>query len=101
VPNPSKPPLAERLAALEARVKPPLPQAAEAKTDPWRGVIEFVVPIVGGLFLGRYIMHEWNTGPWPVIFFLLLGLGAGFMALFRRSGGYRDGVGLKKRNETE
>ncbi len=54
--------------------------------SPWSYVglgFEIAVPLVAGVFLGRWLDAWLGTAPWLLLVGALLGMTAGFLALFR------------------
>lgn len=55
---------------------------------------EFVADTIGGGFIG-WLLDNWlGTSPWLLILFLLLGLGAGFMNVYKLTQGAGTSVGF-------
>ena len=48
----------------------------------WVGWV-LVTSIVLGYFLGRWLDEKWGTTPWMMVTCFFLGVGAGFLELFR------------------
>ncbi|MBF0102112.1 MAG: AtpZ/AtpI family protein [Desulfobacterales bacterium] len=44
--------------------------------------LSFVISIFLGLFFGRYLDNVFNTHPWLMFLFLMLGIAAGFRNIF-------------------
>ncbi|MCC6442063.1 MAG: AtpZ/AtpI family protein [Armatimonadetes bacterium] len=44
---------------------------------------ELVAPIVVGYFIGAWLDGKFRTDPWLMIVFTFIGIGAGFVNLFR------------------
>ncbi len=45
--------------------------------------IAMIVPIIGGVYLGRWIDDRFNTQPIFLFVFILLGIGGSFSSLFK------------------
>jgi F0F1-type ATP synthase assembly protein I len=60
-----------------------LPEAMR-KAAPYLNIgWSFVVPMVLGLLLGRYLDRRLEIAPWGTLACLLLGMAAGFLSFFR------------------
>lgn len=77
--------LEARLAAAKARNAPvdPVRLAGGAMGQGFRFAVEIVVTTVVGTAIGWQLDRWLGTKPWLLIVFMLLGVAAGFMSLFR------------------
>jgi len=77
--------LEARLAAANARNAPvdPVRLAGGAMGQGFRFAVEIVVTTVVGTAIGWQLDRWLGTKPWLLIVFMLLGVAAGFMSLFR------------------
>ncbi len=79
---------AARLAAARARNDPvdPVRMAGGAMGQGFRFAVEIVITTVVGSAIGWQLDHWLGTKPWLLLLFMLLGLAAGFLSLFRAVG---------------
>ncbi len=77
--------LAARLAAARARNTPadPVRMAGGAMGQGFRFALEIVITTVVGSAIGWQLDRWLGTKPWLLLLFMLLGLAAGFLSLFR------------------
>jgi ATP synthase protein I len=73
-------------------------EASKAMSEVWQILLEFMVPIAVGTGIGYWLDGYFDTAPWLLLIFLLLGMGAGFTSLYRRANGYHPWrVGYRKK----
>lgn len=77
--------LEARLAAAKARNTPvdPVRMAGGAMGQGFRFALEIVITTVVGSAIGWQLDRWLGTKPWLLLLFMLLGLAAGFISLFR------------------
>jgi ATP synthase protein I len=77
--------LEARLAEAKARHAPvdPVRMAGGAMGQGFRFALEIVITTVVGSAIGWQLDRWLGTKPWLLLLFMLLGLAAGFMSLFR------------------
>ena len=77
--------LEARLAAARARNAPvdPVKMAGGAMGQGFRFALEIVITTVVGSAIGWQLDRWLGSKPWMLLLFMLLGLAAGFMSLFR------------------
>ncbi len=80
--------LETRLAEAKARHAPvdPMRMAGGAMGQGFRFAVEIVVTTVVGTAIGWQLDRWLGTKPWLMLVFMLLGLAAGFLSLFRAVG---------------
>lgn len=80
--------LEARLAAAKARNAPadPVRLAGGAMGQGFRFAVEIVVTTVVGTAIGLQLDRWLGSKPWLMLLFMLLGLAAGFLSLFRAVG---------------
>jgi F0F1-type ATP synthase assembly protein I len=42
-----------------------------------------LTPIIGGVYIGQWLDQKWDTSPWFLFLGIVLGVGAGFMSLYK------------------
>ena len=86
--------LEKKLSAFRRGEQKPDIDAAVGLNDGARAGLEFVVSIVAGGGIG-WLLDGWlGTKPWFFIIFLFLGVGAGFMSVYRINNNLGSGVGF-------
>lgn len=80
--------LEARLAAAKARHNPvdPMRVASGAMGQGFRFALEIVITTVVGTAIGWQLDKWLGSKPWMLLLFMLLGLAAGFISLFRAVG---------------
>ena len=42
-----------------------------------------LTPIIGGIYIGQWLDVKWDTSPWLLFLGIVLGVGTGFMSLYK------------------
>lgn len=94
-----------RIKALESEIRAAQEKNAGAgKADANEGLqagIELIGSIVGGGVLGYALDSVFGTGPALLIFFLFLGIGAGFLSVWKITQGIGTAVGFAPLHKME